>query len=52
MGLSELVNGENGNMTVNYNAALSYFLGYLSRKVEELENKIRQLEIKTINKYG
>lgn len=42
----ELVDGEDGNMTVNYNAALCLTVGQLQRKVKELEEKIKLLETK------
>lgn len=40
--------GEEGNMTVNYNSVLSYYIGQLENKVKDLEEKVRQLE--NINK--
>lgn len=40
----ELVDGEDGNMTVNYSAALCLTVGQLQRKVKDLEEKVRQLE--------
>ena len=36
--------GEEGNMTVNYNSVLSYYVGLLENKVKDLEKKVRQLE--------
>lgn len=38
--------GEEGNMTVNYNSILSFYVGQLENKVKELEEKIRLLETK------
>lgn len=38
--------GEDGNMTVNYNSVLSYYVGCLENKVKELEEKIKVLETK------
>lgn len=38
--------GEEGNMTVNYNSVLSYYVGCLENKVKELEEKIKVLETK------
>lgn len=40
----ELVDGEEGNMTVNYSAALCLTVGQLQRKIKELEQRLRQLE--------
>ena len=42
--------GEEGNMTVNYNSVLSYYVGQLENRVKDLEEKVRQLE--NMNKYG
>ena len=36
--------GEDGNMTVNYDSILSYYIGQLENKVKVLEEKIRILE--------
>lgn len=36
--------GEEGNMTVNYNSILSYYVGELENKVKDLEEKVRHLE--------
>ena len=38
--------GEEGNMTVNYNSVLSYYIGILENKVNLLEQKIKYLENK------
>jgi hypothetical protein len=38
--------GEEGNMTVNYNSVLSYYIGQLENRVKELEEKIKLLETK------
>jgi hypothetical protein len=38
--------GEEGNMTVNYNSILSYYVGQLENRVKELEQKIKLLETK------
>jgi len=36
--------GEEGNMTVNYNSVLSYYVGRLENSVAGLEDAKRQLE--------
>lgn len=36
--------GEEGNMTVNYNSVLSYYIGELENKVQKLEDEIKQLK--------
>lgn len=36
--------GEEGNMTVNYNSVLSYYIGLLENKVKDLEEKVKHLE--------
>ena len=36
--------GEEGNMTVNYNSVLSFYIGQLENKVKTLEERIRILE--------
>jgi hypothetical protein len=38
--------GEEGNMTVNYNSVLSFYIGQLENRVKELEEKINILETK------
>ena len=38
--------GKEGEMTVNYNSILSYYIGCLENKVKELEEKINKLENK------
>lgn len=38
--------GEEGNMTVNYNSVLSYYIGLLENKIKQLEEKINILENK------
>jgi hypothetical protein len=38
--------GEEGNMTVNYNSVLSFYIGQLENRVKELEERIRILESK------
>jgi hypothetical protein len=38
--------GEEGNMTVNYNSVLSYYVGQLENKVRMLEERIKRLESK------
>lgn len=38
--------GEEGNMTVNYNSVLSFYIGQLENRVKELEQKIKLLETK------
>lgn len=36
--------GEEGNMTVNYNSVLSFYIGQLENRVKELEDKLRKYE--------
>lgn len=36
--------GEEGNMTVNYNSVLSYYIGQLENRVKELEDKLKKYE--------
>lgn len=38
--------GEEGNMTVNYNSVLSYYIGQLENRVKELEDEIYKLKNK------
>jgi hypothetical protein len=38
--------GEEGNMTVNYNSVLSYYIGELENKVKMLEDEIKELKNK------
>lgn len=38
--------GKEGNMTVNYNSVLSYYVGQLENRVRELENEIQKLKSK------
>jgi len=38
--------GEEGNMTVNYNSILSFYIGSLENKVKMLEERIKRLESK------
>lgn len=38
--------GEEGNMTVNYNSILSFYIGQLENKVKMLEERIKRLESK------
>ena len=40
--------GKEGNMTVNYNSVLSYYVGILENRVKELEDKIKSLETKQV----
>ena len=35
--------GEEGNMTVNYNSILSYYVGLLENKVDDLEERNKKL---------
>ena len=41
--------GEEGNMTVNYNSVLSYYIGQLENKVEFLEKELNELKQKYNN---
>jgi hypothetical protein len=36
--------GEEGNMTVNYNSVLSFYIGQLENRVKELEDKLKKYE--------
>jgi hypothetical protein len=36
--------GEEGNMTVNYNSVLCYYISILENKVKELEDRLSKLE--------
>lgn len=36
--------GEEGNMTVNYNSVLSYYVGELENRVKDLEDKLKKYE--------
>jgi hypothetical protein len=38
--------GKEGDMTVNYNSVLSFYIGQLENRVKELEEKINILETK------
>jgi hypothetical protein len=38
--------GEEGNMTVNYNSVLSYYVGKLENEVKELRKEIKELKSK------
>lgn len=38
--------GEEGNMTVNYNSVLSYYVGQLENRVKELEQEVQKLKMK------
>lgn len=38
--------GKEGNMTVNYNSVLSYYIGQLENRVKELEDKLKKYEDK------
>lgn len=50
LGYTELVNGEEGNKSVNYSAALSWAMAILSNVVDDLRGRIIQLENK-LSKY-
>lgn len=40
------VDGEEGNMTVNYNSMLSYYIGLLENRVAQLESELKALKEK------
>jgi len=42
--------GEEGNMTVNYNSVLSYYIGQLENRVKMLEDKLKKYEEMLIKK--
>ena len=44
--------GEEGNMTVNYNSVLSYYVGLLENKVTELEQELNELKAKYDAKHN